>query len=246
MREACLSFFQSKLMTPLAMFLSVMVALVGCGCQEKISSDKKLHFYIVLAPISEEAIKTSNAFLINAKENVIDKTQIIFPGPNYTVAGLCEGDNPEIWSSMIAFSDGNGIGSVTGGVEKSLGEVVSKNKKCTATSQSLVNLSKNLNDAASKPEKGELVVLIQVPWQREEISDDVWKKLQESMTKLAQNKNVKRVVLFGVSPNGSDRLGQAFQAFNKTEHKFDSRTTGQIQEELKAIRQDILQLQCKK
>lgn len=232
---------------------SSCIMLSSCGgnpeppAPENIS-DKNYHFYIVLSPINEQAGKDARIFLMNATEDGENKTKIFFPNHKYTIIQLCHEGIPNFIVPGHFVTDRNdSIEDLTSGVFSELGELEEKrknNEPCNASAKSLVQLSTNLYDAASKDrgQSDKLIILLQAPWSWEEV-EKVFPALKEGMSKLAKTKKVEKILLFGVSTEKTDKLSEAFEEFNQDNSEvFPSADTKLPQsfQKLESIRKDLL------
>jgi hypothetical protein len=220
-----------------------LLALTGCSANtDPPSSPKELyHFYFILTPTNPEQGKLAQQFILNAKEDGAngEKTQAIFPMHNHTVAEICERNTPDFMTSNISVTDTNSLDSVTQKAEKSLTPIIKGEKKCAANGLSLVEITKNLNQAASNPQTKKMIVFLQAPWSRSELTDNNLKELNAAIDRLAATGKVERLVLFGVHPDGSDRLSKSFQGLkNKVVTANDG--IDQVAERLKGVRTDYL------
>jgi hypothetical protein len=216
-------------------------------------TDINYHFYIVLSPINEKSSKESKQFLMNAKKNYLGKTAIFLPNNQYTIVTLCQGDDIYFHAdSKLLPNDRNQLSSkierITTGAEKALAEIERKRENselCNASAKSLVRLSTNLYEAASK-ERGQnnkLIILIQAPWSPEEV-ETVFSQLKVSMSKLAKTNKVEKIFLFGMPEKNSDKTAKAFEEFNKNKDNLEVFSSASnlplTLNELESIRKDIL------
>lgn len=198
----------------LNILIAIMTLLIGCWGDP--ITKQQYQIYFILAPINTEQAKLSKRFLLNAKENnaVNGETQIITPNNSYTVVELCERDTPDFLIPGINLKKGSDPETVTKLAETSVKKIIEGNKKCTASSSALVEVSKNLNQAASGANDKKIIVFLQAPWSKNEVPEDTLKNLTNAINKLAKSNRVEKIILFGVAPNGADRLATAFQALN--------------------------------
>lgn len=217
---------------------SFISLLVAC---EKPPERNSHHVYIILAPINPQQAKLSKQFLLNAKENngVNGETQIVTANNTYTVVELCKRDTPDFVTPGIEITNESSPDTVTKTSEKSVKEIIKGSKQCTATASSLVEVSKNINQAASQPSERKIIVFFQAPFSRDEISDNTLKQLTKEMENLAKSNRVEKIIIFGINPNGADRLSTAFQALK---HKSGvANQSLELVEHMKEVRQKYLQ-----
>jgi hypothetical protein len=211
-------------------------------------SDKNYHFYIILSPINEQASKDARRFLMNAQEDGENKTKIFFPNHKYTIIQLCHEGIPDfIVPGHFVTDQNDSIEDLTSGVFSKLEKLEEKrknNEPCTASAKSLVQLSTNLYDAASKAQgkTDKMIVLLQAPWSWEEV-EKVFPALKEGMSKLAKTKKVEKIVLFGVPSENADKSSKAFEEFNQDNLTVFPSAATNLQlslPELESIRKDLL------
>jgi len=180
-------------------------------------------FYLILSPTNPDQVNIAYKLLVNAKENGVNgKTQIIKQNNSYTVVELCQQDQPNFIVPQLKPTDVTSLTAVTNTAQASLKEIKEGKKSCIATANSLVEISENLNAAANDPNNGKLIIFLQAPWGRDEISDETLKELTTNIEKLAQSKKVEKLIVFGINPDGADRLSQSFNSLNQGERKFES------------------------
>lgn len=157
---------------------------------------------------------------MNAQEDYADKTKIFLPNHQYTIIQLCHEGRPDfIVPGQLVTDQNDSIERITSGAFSALEKLEQdrkNNEPCNASAKSLVQLSTNLNDAASKAQgkTNKMIVLLQAPWSWEDV-DKVFPALKEGMSKLAKTKKFEKIFLFGVSTQGTDKLSQAFEKFNQ-------------------------------
>jgi hypothetical protein len=222
-----------------------LLTLTGCFPDPPPNPKELYHFYFILTPTNSERAKLARKFIFNAQADGSngEKTQVIFPLHNYTVVEICDHNTPDFMTSNISVKDANNLSSVTQKAEESLKAIVN-GKKCIANAQSLVEITKNLNQAASNPQNKKMVVFLQAPWSRSELTDDSLKKLNAAIDRLAATGKVERLVLFSVHSDGADRLNKSFQGLkNKVVTANDG--IGQVVEHLKSVRTEYLKSENK-
>lgn len=201
----------------------------------------QFYFYIVTAPINKDQAELARLFFVNAEANRKDPTQIITSTNRYTVAELCHGDQPAFPVADQEVRNASDIPFVVGEPKKEFQQILANNP-CNATAKALTNIAVNLKKASDRGEK--LVIIMQIPWEPNEIPDNVLSEFKKGMDDLAKSNNVEKVVLFGVSSIGSDRLAGAFQSFNKEggDRRFMGSSIGleQMLGQMKRIRSDVL------
>jgi hypothetical protein len=217
-----------------------LFCLVSCTTEPSDVPKKTFHIYMVFSPVSKDSINLARQFLVNAKDNVVGSTQIIVPNNKYTVGEICQSNQVDFPTPQLPVINSQGIQAVTSKIEKSLKEIKDGNKSCNADASALVTLSTNLNHASKKSEQ--LIIFIQAPWSKQEISEETLRQLLDGMTQLAQSGKVEKIVLFGINQDGSARLSKSFQAFNQAgKIQFESTTdTTQTIEFLKIVRKEHL------
>jgi hypothetical protein len=200
--------------TYLSTLQSVIILLLvtlTTSCQtDKPVSPKQVYFS--LTPKNLVSVKAASRFLLNAKESTSGNTRIIKTPHVYTVTENCLNNTPDFLVPSLPLTENTRSETVTSEAEKSISKVVKGEKRCSASSQSLLELPKNFGQATLS---GDLIIFWQIPWDRSEVSDDIIRKLTVQMDGLAKTKKVKKIVLFGLSPQGSDRLLSCFRAFDK-------------------------------
>jgi hypothetical protein len=227
-----------------AVLLSLLT-LTGCFPAPPPNPKELYHFYFILTPTNPERAKLAQKFIFNAKKDRSngEETQVIFPMHNYTVVEICDRNTPDFMTPNISVKDANNLSSVTQKAEQSLQAIVA-GRTCTANAQSLVEITKNLNQAALNPQTKKMVVFLQAPWSRSELTDNSLKELNAAIDRLAATGKVERLVLFGVHPDGADRLSKSFQGLkNKVVVANDS--IGQVVEKLKDVRTKYLKSENK-
>ena len=143
-------------------------------------------------------------------------------------------------TSNISIKDVNNLNSVTQKSEQSL----NGKKTCTANALSLVEITKNLNQAASNPQNKKMIVFLQAPWSRPELTDNTLKELNTAIDRLAATGKVERLVLFGIHPDGADRLSKSFQGL-KSKVVAANDGIDQVVVHLKNVRKDYLTSESK-
>lgn len=233
---------------------SLWIILSSCGGKPKPPepeeiSETNYHFYIILSPINEQASKDARLFLMNAKKSYSRKSQMFFPNSRYTIIQVCQEKELNFQSTGQRLSDdekqlSENIESMTSGAENALTEIERKRKNgepCNASAKSLLRLSTNLYDAASKDRGDKLIILLQAPWSPEEVAT-VFPELKTGMSKLAKTNKVERIFLFGVPPTDSDKTSKAFEEFDKDNPDVFSTAPdlAQTLEGLESIRENLL------
>jgi hypothetical protein len=203
--------------------------------------------YFVFAPVGdkEKQITLAQQFLSNAKQDGDDgKTNIILPKNFYTIATICEGDNPSFSTPKLEVVDENSGEIATMAIDRFLVNLKSSTTTCNASPSAVLELSKYLGDAVKHPENGKLIVFIQIPWTREQLAghEKDLKTLETSMNELVTTGQIEKIILFGVSQDAAAFWGGYFKAFNmKGSKKFESSTDiGQVKEFLKMVRKNYL------
>jgi hypothetical protein len=230
-------------------FSAVLVSLLtltGCFSDPPPKPKELYHFYLILTPTNLERANLSQKFIFNAKKDRSngEETQVIFPMHNYTVVEICDRNTPDFMTPNISVKDANNLSSVTQKAEQSLQAIVEGTRSCKATAPSLVEITKNLNQAASNPQNKKMIIFLQAPWSRSEITDNSLKELNAAIDRLAATGKVERLVLFGVHPDGTDRLSKSFQGLkNKVDTANDG--IGQVVKMLKDVRTDYLKSENK-
>jgi hypothetical protein len=222
----------------------ISASLLSCSTSHSQPSKPPYHFFIILAPNNNEQIVLAKKTLLMAKEDGVNgETQVIQPTYSYTVIVLCERNTPDIVLPNTKPSDTNSLDTVTKEAEKSLKLIKDGEQKCIAGPSSLVEISSNLNQAASDKNNEKIIVFLQAPWSRDDVSATTLTTLKSAMDRLAQSGKVERLVLFGVHPNGADKLTQSFQGFNQPGNKrlAIARKSDELVEHLKAVRKDYLE-----
>jgi hypothetical protein len=233
-----------KLSTKIVLIvIGSLILLGGCPKESEITPTShkiQFYFYIVTAPINKEQAELTRLFFVNAESNRKYATQIITWTNRYTVAEVCTGDKPAFPVAEQEVRNPSDVQAVVDEPKRRIEEILSKKKSCEATAKLLTSITTNLKQALERREK--LVIIMQVPWRSNEIPDAVLTEFKKGMDEIAKSNNVERVVLFGVSPEGSDRLAGAFESFNQGERRFIGSTTDlkQILQKMTQIRSDVL------
>jgi hypothetical protein len=225
----------------------LLLSLLFSACSQKLiqqTSEKrsqKYTMFFVAAPATAEQAKLMRKTLANAQADGINgTTQIIQPGNRHVLVEMCQHNTPDFITPQSTIGNLADAGKVTQATLKSLKLVVENKKQCVAKPISLIEITKNLNKAASSGEK--LIVILQAPWARNEISNSTITELAKSIERLAATKKVARLVLIGVHPDGADRLTGAFESLNKNGGKgvAVASSISEVVEQLKSIRTDLL------
>jgi hypothetical protein len=199
----CLSTLQS------VTILLLLTLITSCQADKPVAPKQ---VYFSLTPKNLVLAKAASRFLLNAKESTSGNTKIIKTPHIYTVTENCSNNTPDFLVPSLPLTENTRSETVTSEAEKSIAKIVKGEKRCSASSYSLLELPKNFGQATSS---GELIIFWQIPWDRSEISDDIIRKFTMQMNGLAKTKKVKKLVLFGLNPQGSDRLLSCFKAFDK-------------------------------
>ena len=232
--------------TLIALVLCSVVLMGGCPTpkEEKTTpvtiESKPFRFYIVLSPINKEQADLARLFLVNAANPDSDaNAQIILPTNSYTIVELCDDDSIGFPTSDQKVSYDSDIEAVVKKPRDSIQEKLN-GSSCKATPKILTRIIGNLKDASKRGEK--LIVIMQVPWSSKDISDAILIDFKKGLVEIAQSNNIEKVMLFGVSPEGSDRLNGAFEAFNQNGKRFMGSTNDlqQMLQKMKEIRSDVL------
>jgi hypothetical protein len=223
-------------------FLS-LITLTGCTSEPTPDPKPKelYHFYFILTPTNPDRAKLAKQTILNAKTDGSDgeKTQVIFPAHNYTVIEICDRNTPDFMTSKISIQDVNNLDSVTQKAEISIETIVKGTRSCKATAPSLVEVTKNINQAALNSQNKKMIIFLQAPWSRTEITDSNLKDLSAAIDRLAATGKVERLVLTNLNPDGADRLTKSFQGLkNKVVAANDD--ISQTVEHLKNIRKNYL------
>jgi hypothetical protein len=173
-----------------------------------------------------------------------EKTRIITQGNYYRVSELCNSDNVEILLAGLELSDNSETKrkALLSSANSSLLEIKEGRKKCPSTPISFIEVIKKLSNTADT-EKRHLILLAQAPWNEEQLTDDVLKKLAAANKQLADKQKVKKIILFGVNPKSASKLSKSFEVFNLAEKEvFESAAIDEAQMNLKLeqIRSKIL------
>jgi hypothetical protein len=205
------------LLTWRKIFLSLLVAgsfatLSACQTETPVSRSR---VYLSLAPKDSVAANQARSFLFNAKDNISGNTQIIKSPHTYTVTETCLNNTPDFLVPSLSLMDGTSSETVTSEAEKSIIAILGDRKKCSASANSLIEISKNFSQAASSDREKNLIIFWQIPWTRVEISDDLIRKIKVEMDRLAKTGKIKKIVLFSIHPDGADRLSSCFSSFDK-------------------------------
>lgn len=197
----------------------------------------------MLAPINKEQANLAQLFLLNAETANPDSdanVQIIRPINSYTIAELCNDDSIAFLTSDQKVSSDLDIAAVVKKPKDSIKAKLS-GTSCKSTPKVLTSIVGNLKDASKRGEK--LVVIMQVPWSSKEISSSSFADFRKGLAEVAQSNNIEKVMLFGVSPEGSDRLNSAFEPFNQNGKRFMGSTNepSQMLQKMKEIRSEVLE-----
>jgi hypothetical protein len=229
----------------LTTFLVYLMALLG-GCSEdkkttpNLPESKPFRFYLVTAPINKEQAELARLFLLNAASPDSDaKAQIILPTNSYTIVELCDDNNIGFPTSNQKVSDDSEIEAVVKKPRDSIQEKLN-NSSCKATSKILVKILENLKNASKRGEK--LIIIMQIPWLSKDISSAILADFKKGLAEVAESNNIEKIMLFGVSQEGSDRLNNAFEPFNKKGKIFMGSTNDlqQMLQKMKEIRSEVL------
>jgi hypothetical protein len=232
----------NKILTALTLCLVVLIG--GCPREEKPTpiktESKSFRFYIVTAPINKEQAELARLFLANAANPDSDaNAQIILPTNSYTIAELCDDDSIGFFTSDQNVKYDSDIEAVVKKPKDSVQQKLNGNP-CQSTPKILTVIAGNLKNASARGEK--LVVIMQIPWLSKDISPAILNEFRKGLGEVADSNNIERVMLFGVPPEGSDRLNSAFEPFNKNGKRFMGSTSGldQMLQKMKEIRRDVL------
>jgi hypothetical protein len=229
-----------------ALVFCLVLLLSGCSKDDKASSrstqTKPFRFYLVTAPINKEQAELARLFLVNAANPDSEaNAQIILPTNSYTIAELCDNENIGFPTSEQKVSNDSDIQAVVNNPKDSIEKRV-KDNSCKATPKVLTKIVENLKNASKRGEK--LIIVMQIPWEAKDISPPILDNFKKGLEEVAGSNNIEKVMLFGVSPEGSDRLNSAFEAFNQKEKMkiFMGSTNDlpQMLQKMKEIRSDVL------
>jgi hypothetical protein len=165
---------------------------------------------MIFTPTTREQTKTAAKLLLNAKGTNRDiKTKIFVPDNNYTIAILCQNDQPPEFPLPGKALDSKNLGSInvlTSKTETSIKDIYDGKKKCNPQPSSLVNIFYHINNAAvNQKQYGKLIIFLQVPWNINELNKSEQKKhleqLKISIDNLSKTQQVEQIVLFGVDSN---------------------------------------------